>query len=77
MIKRSLIIVRNVALVSMFLYGAGHLLAAGLPEDCFGADCEVVTCPDNMAVNLGDGRYLPCEKFEEYKETEDERLLVK
>lgn len=33
---------------------------------CKGWDCDTVKCWDGYAVRLPDGRYLPCELFDDY-----------
>ena len=71
-------IIAKIAAASIGLYVAAYIIGLALPAmDCYGWECETVTCPKNMAVYVPDKGYLPCEKFNEYVDTEDERILKK
>lgn len=71
-------IVLKILGASIGLYVAAYIIGLALPAwDCYGWECETITCPPQMAVYVPEKGYLPCDKFNEYIDTEDERLLVK
>lgn len=56
------------------VYAAGDAMASSVP--CYGWDCDVVKCRDGYAVYIPElKKYLPCEKFDEFIETDNEELL--
>lgn len=61
---------------SACLYLLGMALAKSAEPLCKGWKCEEVYCPDNYAVRLPDGSYLPCEKFDEYQ-AGNKKVVVK
>jgi len=69
--------IRNLAIVSMFLYCAGSIVAAAIPEECYGLECEEILCPKGYAIQVSETEYLPCKAYDDYRMTEDERILVK
>lgn len=71
-------IIAKIAAASIGLYAVAYVIGLGLPNlDCYGWECETVTCPPKMAVEIPGKGYLPCELFDEYIQTESEGLLIK
>lgn len=48
------------------LYAIGYFFAFSANRLCKGWSCDEVYCPNDYAVKLPDGSYLPCEKFDDY-----------
>ena len=61
---------------NLFLYVAGSVMASASKKGCKGWKCEEVYCPDQYAVRLPSGQYLPCEQFDAYI-SGDESVLIK
>lgn len=66
---------KRIGIATVILYLVGHALATMAMESCEGWSCDVVKCPDGYAVLVPGKGYLPCEKFSDYIETKDERIL--
>lgn len=64
---------------SIGLYVVAYIIGLALPAwDCYGWECEEPICPSyKMAILIPEKGYLPCELYNEYIDTEDERLLIK
>lgn len=73
-----LIILRNIILMSIFLYVGGWMIGLGLPYDCYGPDCDgEVVCPDLYIMKIKEDLYIPCERLDEWIDTEDDSLLIR
>jgi len=53
------------AVVSIFLYGLGAVLAEGAHLFCRGFNCDEIICWDNYAIKTPHG-YIPCEELDDY-----------
>lgn len=72
-----MILIKRILLFSIATYFFGNILALSLPEDCWGWQCEYVTCPEGYAVLVPGKGYLKCEDVEKYLETLDNSLITK
>lgn len=50
------------------------IMQASQGTKCLGYNCETVKCPDNYAVKLPNGKYLPCEDFDTYEASRLKKL---
>jgi len=63
---------------SIGLYIVVYIIGLALPAwDCYGWECDSPVCPNSMAIEVPGKGFLKCSDFEQYIETEDERLLIK
>jgi len=51
---------------SICLYLIGQAMAWSAESSCKGWDCQEVTCWDGYAVKVDGGKYVPCEKLDDY-----------
>ena len=73
-------IIKKILMASIGLYLVPYIIGLALPAlDCYGWEkCEDPICPFNTyAIKIPEKGYLPCEKWNEYLDTEDEDLLIK
>jgi hypothetical protein len=66
---------KKIIIASVLLYIFAHILATAAMDDCMGWNCAEVTCPDGYAVEVPGEGYLPCEKVNEYINTNNKELL--
>ena len=63
-------------LIYIAIYIVGHVIVSyASTYNCKGWSCKTVYCPDDYAVKLPSGEYLPCEKFNDYVNKKKVRLL--
>ena len=67
--------IKKIILMTFFIYIIGHILAVQAMKTCSGWECDVVECKNGYAVLIPGKGYLPCEKFDEYIETNNKELL--
>ena len=67
--------VKKITIATVCLYILGHIMAQASTDDCLGWDCDAVYCPSGYAVEVEDGSFLPCDRFDDYLKTKNKELL--